>query len=208
MAFGDTTPTTSYAPTLGRGIGIPDLKGIYTTLGVPWTGTTNQLPSVTTEAQLGEIVTAWDTTANTASVGGGGYGEFIMLAVPTSTAVTAGLFYYWTPSDYKIVVVPGSVSTTVSGTPIAMAVNTVSSNATLVQYTWFQIVGRCTALKTAVTVTPNVPLYVSATAGRVKVLLSTFRSILGARSANATTVTSTTSTVAIYISRPVIQPSQ
>lgn len=208
MAFSDSTPTTTYTPSTGRAIGIPDLTGIYTTVGVPWTGTTNQLPSVTTEAQLGEIIPAWSSASSTASVGAGGFGEFILLAVPTSTAVTAGLFYYWTPSDYKIVVVPGTISTTVSGTPIAMAVNTVSSNSTTVQYTWFQITGRTTALKTAVTVNPNVPLYVSATAGRVKVLLSTFRSILGARSANATTVTSTTSTVAIYISRPVIQPSQ
>ena len=128
--------------------------------------------------------------------------------MPTSTAVTAGLLYYWTPSDYKIVIVPASVSTTVSGTPIAVAVNAVTSQSGYVQYTWFQITGRCTALKTAVQVLPNVPLYVSATAGRVKVLLSTFRAILGARSANATTITSTTSTVAIYISRPVIQQSQ
>lgn len=208
MAFASSPATTNYTLAQGRAIGIPDINGVYTTVGVPWTGTTNQLPSVTTEAQLGEIVNGWDATANTASVGGGGYGEFILLAVPVSTAVTAGLFYYWTPSDYKIVVVPASVSTTVSGTPIAMAVNAVSSNASTVQYTWFQITGRCTALKTAVQVLPNVPLYVSATAGRVKVLLSTFRAILGARSANATTVTSAISTVAIYINRPVIQQSQ
>lgn len=195
----------TYVITQGRGIGIPDLGAVYTTLGVP--GVSN-LPSVPTEAQLGEIVSAYDTASNAAATGAGGFGEFILLAVPTSTAVTAGLFYYWTPSDYKIVIVPATVSTTVSGSNIAMAVNTVTSNASTVQYTWFQITGRCTALKTAVQVLPNVPLYVSATAGRVKVLLSTFRAILGARSANATTVTSTTSTVAIYINRPVIQQSQ
>ena len=207
MAFGDTTPTTSFKINQGRSIGIVDLNGVYTTLGSPWVGTTNQLPSVTMESMLGEIVTAWDTTAQADTVGGGGYGEFIFLAVPTSTAVTAGLFYYW-DAAYKIVIVPATVSTTVSGTPIAMAVNKVSSNASSVQYTWFQITGRTTALKTAVAVSPSVPLYVSATAGRVKVLLSTFRSILGARSANLASVTSTTSTVAIYINRPIIQPSQ
>jgi hypothetical protein len=208
MAYASSPATTSYAPTQGRGIGIPDISGVYTTLGVPWTGTTNQLPSVTTEAQLGEIVTAWDTTANTATVGGGGYGEFIMLAVPISTTIVAGTLYYWTPSDYKVVIVPASVSTTVSGSNICVAVNGVTSNASTVQYTWFQITGRTTVLKTAVQVLPNVPVYVAATAGRVKVLLSTFRSILGARTANATTVTSTTSTVALYINRPCIQPSQ
>lgn len=198
----------AYLISQGRGIGIPDLNSVYPAVstGLVPTGTGN-LPGATYEPQLGEVVTAYDLSTNAAATGAGGYGEFILLAVPTSTTVTAGLFYYITPSDYKIVVVPGSVSTTVSGTPIYMAINTVAS-AAFVQYTWFQVVGRCTALKTAVTVNPNVPLYVSATAGRVKVLLSTFRSILGARSANATTVTSTTSTVAIYINHPTIQPSQ
>lgn len=204
-----TTTNNNYVAIQSR-IGIPDLSQVMLAgaIGAGWQGTSNALPSVTTESMLGEIVSAWSTTANAATAGDGGYGEFIFLAVPTSTAVTAGLLYYWTPSDYKIVIVPASVSTTVSGTPVAMAVNTVASNASSVQYTWFQITGRCTALKTAVQVLPNVPLYVSATAGRVKVLLSTFRSIIGARSANATTVTSTTSTVAIFISRASIQPSQ
>lgn len=190
--------------------GVIDLATVVTAgnVGAGWQGTSNALPSVTTEAQLGEIVPAYDTSANAAATGAGGYGEFIWLAVPTSTAIVAGKLYYWTPSDYKVVIAPGTVSTTVSGSNIVVAVNTVASNATSVQYTWFQITGRCTVLKTAVTVLPNVPLYMSATDGRVKVLLSTFRAILGARSANATTVTSTTSTVAIYINRPLIQQSQ
>lgn len=197
----------TYVPSQGRGIGIPDLTAVYPGISGGLVPTGTQLPSVTYEPQLGEVVTAYDTASNGAATGAGGYGEFILLAIPASTTVTAGLFYYVTPSNYQIVVVPGSVSTTVSGTPIYMAINSVTSQ-TYVQYTWFQVVGRCTALKTAVQVLPNVPLYVSATAGRVKVLLSTFRSILGARSANATTVTSTTSTVAIYINHPTIQPSQ
>ena len=202
----------AYVATRGLG-GIVDLSLVVTAgtyPGAPWlSGTSNPLPSVTVENQLGQIVPAYDTsTTAQGATGQGGFGEFMWLAVPTSTAITAGLLYYWTPSDYKVVIVPASVSTTVSGAPVALAVNAVTSNATNVQYTWFQVTGRCTALKTAVTVLPNVSLYVSGTAGRVKVLLSTFRAILGARSANATTITSTTSTVAIYLSRPVIQASQ
>lgn len=189
---------------------VPSNNATSGALGIPWTsGSANALPSATQENQLGQIVQAWDssTTAQGAT-GQGGFGEFIWLAVPVSTAITAGLLYYFTPSDYKVVIVPATVSTTVSGAPICVAVNAVTSQAGYTQFTWFQITGRCTALKTAVQVLPNVPLYVSGTAGRVKVLLSTFRSILGARSANATTITTTTSTVAVYLSRPVIQASQ
>jgi len=136
----------TYVITQGRAIGIPDLFAVYTTLGTP--GNSN-LPSVPTEAQLGEIVTAYDVASNAAATGAGGYGEFILLAVPTSTSVTAGLYYSFTPSDYKIAALPTSAgTTTTSGIPIALAVNSVTSNASSVQYTWFQVGGRGTALKT------------------------------------------------------------
>lgn len=155
---------------------------------------------------LGKIVQAYDTATTAIAAGAGGFGEFIYLAVPTSTATTIGLLYSYTPSDYKIVIVPTSLGTQgVSGFPIAVATVTVASDATNVQYAWFQIGGRGTALKTAVAVAGNIPVYTSGTAGRVKVLGSAFRAIIGMRTANATTVTSTTSTVAIYMNgRPCI----
>jgi hypothetical protein len=191
---------------IDKSLGSLDLSTVITAgnVGQGWYGTSNALPSVTFEQQLGQIVTAYDTTANAIAAGAGGFGEFIFLAVPTSTTITAGLLYSWTPSDYKVVVVSGTVSVS-SGFPIACAINAVTSNSSSVQYTWFQIGGRCTVLKTAVAVSPNVSLYASATAGRVKVLASAFRAIIGARSANATSVTSTTSTVAVYLNgRPCI----
>jgi hypothetical protein len=191
---------------IDRALGSLDLSQVVTAglVGVPWNGTSNVLPSVTVEQQLGQIVTAYDTSANADTAGAGGFGEFIFLAVPTSTAITIGLLYSWTPSDYKVVIVSGTVSIS-SGFPIACAVNAVTSNSTSVQYTWFQVGGRCKVLKTAVAVSPNVSLYASATAGRVKVLASAFRAIIGARSANAASVTSTTSTVAMYLNgRPCI----
>lgn len=187
----------TYAPTQGRGLGIPDLNAVYTTLGAP--GITN-LPSAVTEAQLGEIVTAQDKTL--------GYGEFILLAVPTSTTVTPGLLYTWT-AGYKISVVPTSVaSAAVSGLPVAVAINTVSSNSSSVQYTWFQIQGQCTALKApTINCQPNKPLFVSnVTAGRIRTTASIFRVIIGARSANAATVPTATSTVTIFLNRPQIGP--
>lgn len=185
----------------GYSIGIPDVNAVYTagSLGAPWVSSTNNdLPSVTIESQLGQIVTAQDTSSQTT----GGGGEFIFVAVPTSTTMTVGLLYSWT-GDYKIVVVSGTVSIS-GGFPIGLAINTVSSNTTSVQYTWLQIQGRGTVLKTAVQVLPNVPVYASATAGRIKVLGSAFRGIIGMRSANLTTVTSTTSSVLVYMQRPAV----
>lgn len=196
----------AYVATTPMG-GIVDLSQVViaANVGTPWVGSTNNLPSMTPEQQLGQVVTAYDTAANANATGAGGAGEFIFLAIPASTAVTAGLLYSYTPSDYKIVIVPSSVSSqAVSGFPIALAVITVASNAA-VQYAWFQVGGRGTVLKTAVAVSPNVAVYVSATAGRIKVLGSAFRAIIGARTANAASVTSTTSTVAIYLNgRPCI----
>ena len=190
-------------------IGVADLSAVYTdgSLGAPWIGTSNTLPSVTVAENVGQIVQAMDTNANAATLGAGGFGEFIFLRVPKSTTVTAGLLYYFKGSGYDATVVPTSLSsTTTGGTALALAINAVSSNANSYQYTWFQCGGRSTVLKDAVTVNPDVPLYVSgAAAGRVKVIASTLRGILGGRSANATTVTSTTSTVAIYLNgRPVL----
>jgi hypothetical protein len=189
----------TYAVSQGRAIGIPDLNAVYTTLGVPGVG---NLPSVTTEAQPGEIVTAWDKSL--------GSGEFILLEVPTSTTVTPGLLYTW-KGDYSIAVVATSVaSAAASGLPIALAINTVSSNASSVQWTWFQIQGKGTVL-TSLTGTvrkqPNVPLFVSnVTAGRVRTTASIFRTIIGIRSANTVTVASTVSTLAVYLNRPSIGP--
>lgn len=188
----------TYQVSQGRAIGIPDLSGVYTTLGIP--GITG-LPSVTTEAQPGEIVAAWDKTL--------GYAEFILLKVPTSTTVTPGLCYRYKGSDYSIVVVPTAVSSAaLSGSPIALAVNTVASNATLAQYTWFQIVGKGTALKSgSISMQPDVALFVSnVTAGRVRSTASIFRSIIGMRSANSATVSTVVSTVLIVMDRPSIGP--
>lgn len=197
--------TTNYIPIANR-LGIVDLGGVYVAgaLGSGWQGTTNSLPSVTTEDMLGEIVGAYSITANAAATGDGGYGEFQFLAVPTSTAITAGLLYSFNAGTYQVVVVPTSLGTQgVSGFPVAIAINAVTSNTTSVQYTWFQVGGRCTALKTAVAVVGSIPIYTSGTtAGRIKVLGSAFRAIIGARTANTASVTSTTSTVAVYLNRP------
>lgn len=192
--------------------GIVDLSLVITAgqyPGSPWlSASSNALPAAVVENQLGQVVTAWDSSTTTnLSTGQGGAGEFIWLAVPTSTTITAGLLYSYTANNYQVVIVPTSLGTQgQSGFPVCIAVNAVTSNTTSLQYTWFQVGGRCTALKTAVQVVGSIPIYTSgATAGRVKVLGSAFRAIIGARTANNGTVTSTTSTVAIYLNgRPCI----
>lgn len=153
--------------------------------------------STTQNHPLGKIITAYDSSL--------GFGEFIYLEVPKSTAITAGLLYNWT-APYLVALAPTTASGN-SGYPVAVAVNAVTSNASSFQYTWFQVGGQCTVLKTAVTVSPSVALFLSATAGRVKVLASTLKTLIGVRSANAATVTSTTSSIAVYLNgRPSLGP--
>lgn len=157
-------------------------------------GTAN-LPSTVLESQLGEIRTAWDSTF--------GYGEFIYLKIPASTAITAGLLYQWT-AGYAIAVLPVLATSKNTGHQVALCPATIASN-TAVTYGWFQIEGQNNVLKTAVTVSPDSVVYASATAGRIKVLTSAGGQITGLRTANAATVTSTTSTVLCYFNRPAIQ---
>lgn len=166
-------------------IGAPDLGATYVA-GLPGAPGITGLPAVTTEAQLGTIVTglSYDTTY-------GGNAKFILLSIPTSTTTTQGLMYSY-KGDYSIVVVPTAVSSAaVSGLPVALCINSTASNASSVQYAWFQIQGRGAALKTvSITAQPSVPLFVSgATAGRVRTTASIFRCYIGMRSANTATAT-------------------
>lgn len=153
------------------------------------------LPSGVLETQLGEIRTAWDATLGSA--------EFIYLKVAANTAIPLGTLVTWNTAIlvYQAVTLPAIASSGGKGQPVAVPYVAVASNAS-VQYGWFQIQGRATVLKTAVQVLPaGAPVAVSATAGRVKVIVSTGSTILGAFFANTATVTSTTSTVLVYLNR-------
>jgi hypothetical protein len=187
-------------------IGVSDLNAVYTAgaLGYPWVSSTvNPLPSVPIEEMFGQIVSAQNSSA---PASGGGGGEFIFLRIPTSTTVTAGLFYGWGDAahPYDVVALPTSAgTTTTSGIPVAVAINAVASNATSAQGTWFQVEGICTVLKDAVKLAPGAPVYFSkSAAGRVRVVGSAFYGIIGARSATATTITTTTSSGLLFINRP------
>lgn len=150
------------------------------------------LPSVVLEAQLGEIRKAWSPTL--------GYGEFIYLQIPTVTAIAQNAIVQWT-AGYIVAALPVLATSKNTGNSLAVCPVAVSS-LTPVQYAWFQIQGQQNVLKTAVQVLPNVVVYASATAGRLKVLTSAGGQIWGMKTFNAATVTSTTSVVLCYLDRP------
>lgn len=170
-------------------MGVPDINSVIVSpaVGTPGIGA---LPSVTMEAALGEVREGFDATL--------GRAKFMFLKVPTSTTVTTGLLYQF-DKLYTIVVVPAGSTSLKTGVSVVAAVNTVASNASAVQYTWFLIQGTTAVLKTAVAVAAQSALYMSATAGRFYVTSSAGKQILNARTQNTSTVTSTTSSVNVFL---------
>lgn len=140
---------------------------------------------------LGTIVTGYGETY--------GYGEFIYLLGVGSTVVGSVVKYNTTTWQTALLTVANGRNTAV---PVAVAM---SANVAT-QYGWYQISGNAVVKKTTVSVNPGVPVYISATAGRLKVLASAGQQILGAQTANLTTVVTTTSTVVVTINRPGTQP--
>ena len=145
--------------------------------------------STTQKVPLGTIVKGTDPTY--------GEGEFIYLLGVTSTV--AGAMVTYNATTYQTTLTPTNATT--DGSPIAVAM---SSNVGS-QYGWYQISGLVPILKTAVAVTPQQGLWLSGTAGRFYVTASTGKGIVGARTANLTTVASGTSSVVVCINRPSIE---
>lgn len=171
-------------------IGSPDITAVVLTGAEGDPSGITQLPSVTMAAKLGSICVAQDLTNNWE-------GKFIYLAVPVSTTITVGLLYQF-DKNFNVVVIPAGGTSKNTGVAVTVAYTAVTSNASTVQYAWFLIQGQVAALKTAVTVSPQQPIYMSATAGRFYVTSSAGKQILGARTQNTATVTSTTSTVNVF----------
>lgn len=174
------------APTIGA----PDVT-VVTTIAP---GIAN-LPSTILEPQIGEIRNAWDTTL--------GWAEFIYLKIPASTTLAAGNLVTWT-GGFSAAILPVLATCKNTLSPVAVAPVAVASS-TSIQYGWFQISGQATVLKTAVAAPPNVVVYASGTTGRIKILTSAGGQILGMRTANTSTVTSTTSSVTCLLNRPQLQ---
>lgn len=171
-------------------LGTPDITSVILAGSIGDPSGITELPSAQLASKLGSTIEAQDT-AN------GWEGRFILLAVPVSTTVTPGLLYQW-DKNFTVTVVPVGATSKNTGVSVAVAYNAVTSNATTVQYTWFLIQGQVATLKTAVAVAPALPVYISATAGRIKVLSSAGQTILNARTQNTATASAGQSTVNVW----------
>ena len=140
--------------------------------------------------KLGQIVRAWDPTF--------GEGEFIYLQGVANTVV--GLVVTYSPTTFITTICP---STANLSQPVAVAMSASDGTAGN-KFGWYQIGGLATVLKTAVKVDPASTrrMYISGTTGRLMQTSAAGKNILGCASANAATVTSTTSTVVCSINRP------
>jgi hypothetical protein len=160
-------------------------SGVTSPSGVS-SGSTTAIP--TPPNVLGKIVRADDPTY--------GEGEFILLLGVAGTEI--GSVVKYNATTYQTVLVTNAASQDV---PVAVAMSACLAS----QYGWYQISGNAVIKKTAVAVTPQVTVFLSATAGRVKVLASAGLQVVAARSANLATIAATVSTVTVTINRPHLQ---
>ena len=145
--------------------------------------------STTAQQPLGTIVSGWDPTY--------GFGEFIYLLGVANTTIGTIVTYNATTFQTAIPLrTAGNVGAPVA---VAMSANVASS------FGWYQVEGNAVVKKDAVQILKQVALYLGANAGRVKSVASSGTQILGARSANLASVTSTTSTIVVTLSRPHLQ---
>jgi phosphatidylserine decarboxylase len=142
----------------------------------------------TPPATLGMVCRAFDPTY--------GEGEFILLVGVASTVV--GSLVTYNATTYQTTL---SANTANQATPVAVAMSACTAGL----FGWYQIGGLAVVKKTAVAVNAQVPVYQSATVGRVMPTAASGKQVLGARSANLATVASTVSTVIVSINRPHLQ---
>ena len=142
-----------------------------------------------TGVPLGTIVRAEDPTY--------GLGEFVYLAGVSSTVVGSLVTYNQLTGATTL-----SPNTANLAQPVAVAM---AANTSATALSWYQIAGAAVIKKTAVKVNPNVVIYQSATTGRVMSTAASGKQVLGARTNNAATVASATSTITVLIDRPHLQ---
>lgn len=145
----------------------------------------NQATAIPTPpTTLGQVVRAFDPTL--------GEGEFILLKGVASTVV--GSLVIWDGSTYQTTLAP---TTTNQGRPVAVSM----AATTAALFGWYQIGGTCTVTRTTgVKTSPLVAIGVLST-GKVGAV-ATGKGIQGARTANAATVASATTTILMVVDRP------
>lgn len=150
------------------------------------TGSTTTIPSP--PMYPGMIVTATDPTF--------GGGEFILLAGVASTIV--GSVVRYNQSSYQTTLLANTANAV---EPVAVSM---SANVAATTWGWYQVSGQAAMAKTAIIFLPNVAIYISATAGKIKALQSTGLQINAAKTGSATTA-SASGTVLVFISRPSVE---
>jgi hypothetical protein len=142
---------------------------------------------------LGTIIRAKDS-ATTAL----GMGEFIYLLCTSATVVGSLVTY----DQAQGLAAPASTTTERSGRPVAVAMAAAAAG----QYFWGQIDGVAVVAKGVVDFPTASPIYRSGTtAGYITVTAASGNQIEGAVTANAASVSSTTSTILVQINRPSLQ---
>ena len=101
-----------------------------------------------------------------------GGGEFIYLKGAANTVV--GMLVWWNPVGHATTLTPNTANT---NRPVAVAM---SANVAS-QWGWYQIAGAAIIKKTAINVVPDVPVYQSATIGRVMSTAASGKQIRNAR---------------------------
>lgn len=139
-----------------------------------------------TAIPVGTIVRADDPTY--------GGGEFVYLCGVASN--TIGSLVTYNQLTGLATLAPNTANL---AQPLAVSM---TANTSTTALSWYQIAGAAVIKKTATKVNPNVAVYLSGTAGRIMATAASGKQILGARSNNAATVASATSTVTVLINRP------
>jgi phosphatidylserine decarboxylase len=157
-----------------------------TDAGVTMPNGTSAIP--TPPATLGMVCRAFDPTY--------GEGEFILLVGVANTVV--GSLVTYNATTYQTALSPNTANL---AQPVAVAMSANGAGS----FGWYQIGGLAVIKKTAVAVNAQVPVYQSATTGRIMPTAASGKQVLGARSANLATIASTVSTVVVSINRPHMQ---
>lgn len=159
--------------------------GVTTAQSTSDTSITTLIP--TPPNKLGMVVRAFDPTF--------GEGEFILLKGVASTAVGSLVVYDGTTYATTLCATTGNQARPVA---VSMAANTAATT-----FSWYQIGGTAVVTKSTVSINPKVAIGVKST-GKVG-NTATGVEIEGARSANAATVASATTTIQVVLDRPALQ---
>ncbi len=138
---------------------------------------------------LGAVVRAYDPTY--------GEGYFIYLYGVANNTVGSLVTYNQLTGLTTL-----SPTTGNKAQPVAVSM---CANTSITTGSWYQVGGAAVIKKTAVKISPAVPLFLSATTGRVKAVASAGLQLLNTVSVNAATVASATSTITAQIQWPFIQ---